>query len=103
MPAEPMAAPSEGFFAWTRTFQLKHTTEFRSEADEALRLSVRQEVSAKMGMSMFGTSTLVFDFEPAGSTTATSSPTATGRSDAFGKALLHGTAAAAAADTSGEA
>lgn len=60
-----------------------------------------------MGMPMFGKSTLVFDFESAGSTTATSSPTATGRGDAFRAAPPHGAAAAAevavAAGTSGEA
>eukprot|EP00904_Undaria_pinnatifida_P011285 jgi/Undpi1/7287/HiC_scaffold_22.g09760.m1 len=91
-----MAEQSEGFFTSTRTFQLKHRTEFRSEADEAWRLSVRQEVTTKIGMALFGKSTLVFDFEPAGSTTATSSPSISARSDAVRKALPRDTATPAA-------
>lgn len=52
-------------------------TQFISEAGEAWRLSVRQDVKSKVGLKQLGRSILVFDFEPAAAVTAESSPTAT--------------------------
>lgn len=49
-------------------------TEFRSNADEALKLTVRQDVTRKAGLKKLGRSVLVFDFQPAGAITATNSP-----------------------------
>lgn len=75
---QPTASP-----ALPRLFSLSFDkTEFTSEAGEALRLTVRQDIKSKAGLKKLGLSILVFDFEPVGAITAESSPNASGRAAA---------------------
>eukprot|EP00903_Cladosiphon_okamuranus_P020339 g18660.t1 len=75
-----MASSSyDDLFESATGFQVKHKTEFASEAGEALRMTVRQRIQSKAGLKKIGRSILVFDFEPIGTITADSSPTASGR------------------------
>ncbi|CAM9682710.1 unnamed protein product, partial [Scytosiphon promiscuus] len=75
-----MAASYDEIFASATGLQVKHRTEFRSESDEALRLTVRQGVRSKVGLKQLGRSVLVFDFEPAADITASNSPSTSQRS-----------------------
>lgn len=86
-------------------------TEFTSEAGVALRLTVRQSVRSKGGLKKLGCSTLVFDFQPAGSATVDNSQSSSGRStpprdtavsDTAAAAPVEGAEGAAAAARAGE-
>ncbi|CAM9402439.1 unnamed protein product [Ectocarpus sp. 4 AP-2014] len=76
--------------------EVKHKTEFRSNADEALKLTVRQDVTRKAGLKKLGRSVLVFDFQPAGAITATNSP-----NNVMDAPAHESSSEAAAADTAG--
>ncbi|CAM9613825.1 unnamed protein product [Ectocarpus sp. 12 AP-2014] len=69
-----MATPASYDELLASATEVKHKTEFRSNADEALKLTVRQDVTRKAGLKKLGRSVLVFDFQLAGAITATNSP-----------------------------
>lgn len=68
---------------------------------------MRQDVRSKGGLKKLGRSILVFDFHPAGATTATSSPNTSGRSapvrDAAAETAAEPTAVEGAIAAAGEA
>ncbi|CBJ30309.1 hypothetical protein Esi_0185_0037 [Ectocarpus siliculosus] len=85
--------------------EVKHKTEFRSNADEALKLTVRQDVTRKAGFKKLGRSVLVFDFQPAGAITSTNSPNNVMDAPAHESStvMAEGALRAAAVDTAGRA